>query len=399
MEATQTLTSEAGRLGIGVMSEGVAPLLSIAAETGYVSAREARAEALSRDPGFVRATDITLEAMYGNTRRGVARFREAISTGELGTYFGDVIDRVVLARYTQWIPEFRRYCKTGTFADLTRNKRQVQFGGGDELLGQVGQGGPYPTRGTTPREFTWGGAKYGADFRIFWETILADDLNGLADLPNVLASSARATEARFATALFVDANGPHASLYTVGNGNKGTAALSITSLKAAVTAMSEMVDPVSGNPIFNRPRYLVVGPGLEITAREIVESAAVTYAATAGAASPLATTNIISKLGLEVLVNPWIPLIATNATDSWFLFSEPNSGPLGPGIAAFEFDTLRGMDRPLLLQERASHQLPGGGADPRGELNAVDTGSFRVIHAMGGSRLFPQATYGSDGSA
>lgn len=399
MEATLSLTEAAAIPGVAVGAETFAPATSVAAEIALTVARESRAEALNADARFAQMTDIVLEAMYGNTRRAVGRFREAITTAELGTYFGDVIDRVVLARYQQWIPEFRRYVKTGTFSDLTRNNRQVQFGGGDEILGRVGQGGPYPVRGVTPREFAWGGYKYGADFRIFWETMLADDLNGLRDLPDVLASAARATEAKFATELFVDANGPHASLFTVGNGNKGTAALSITSLQAGITAMAEMRDPVSGNPLMNRARYLVVPPSLEITAREIVESATVTYAATAGAAVPLATANIVSKLGLEVLVNPWIPLIATVNPDSWFLFAEPNAGPLGPGLAAVEFDTLRGMDRPLLLQERASHQLPGGGADPRGELNAVDTGSYRVIHCMGGSRLFPQAAYGSDGSA
>jgi hypothetical protein len=388
--------------GVTFANEGVGSLDSLAEFDRAIRTHETREQSAEVREAYERrvgtAVEIVFEGMHGGYR-GLARFREALGTGDFPTYFGDVIDRLVLARFTEWVPPFERYIKIGSFSDLTRNRRQTQFGGGNQLLGQVGQFGPYPSRGTTSHDYEWRGAKYGADMGISWETMLADDLNGLRDLPNVLASAARSTEAQFAASLYLDSNGPHASLYTVGFGNKGTAALSLAAVAGGVAAMSGVTDPDSDVPIFNRPRFLIVAPEDEITARGIVESLSVTYAATAGAATPLVTANIISKLGLEVLVDPWIPLIATGKPNSWFLFAEPNAGPLGPGLAAAEFDRLRGMERPLLLQERARFQAVGGGADPRGELNDVDVANFRVVHAMGGGRLFPQATYGSDASA
>lgn len=385
--------------GIRWVEAGTSPLDSLDEFDRAIASQERRQRSADYERRLGVAADILYEGMYGGPR-GLTRFREALSTAEFPTYFGDVLDRMVLARFTEWIPPFERYLKIGTFSDLTRNKRRTQWRGGNQVLGRVGEFGPYPRRGQTPVDFEWMGFKYGADLGISWEAMLADDLNGLRDLPGVLASAARSSEAFEATSLHVDADGPHADLYSVGNGNLGTAALAIASLEGALTAMAGLTDPETGVPLFNRPRFLVVPPALEITARGIVESLQVTYAATAAAATPLVTSNTVSKLGLEVIVNPWIPVVASNANGdtSWFLFAEPNAGPLGPGIAAAEFDRLRGMERPLLLQRRAQFQTVGGGADPRGELSDLDAADFRVVHAMGGSRLFPQASWASNGT-
>lgn len=333
--------------------------------------------------------------------RGTYRLREALSTSEFPVYFGDVLQREVLARFTMWAKPWERYTKTGTFNDLTRKKRATQFRGGSETLQQVGENGPYPSASTSPVHFEWKGYKYGKDFPVTWETWLADDLDGLRDLPNVLATSAQAAEQELATSFYVDANGPHASLYTIQNGNVGTLPLSVTSLEDGFTAMAGFRDPVTGHPILNRPRYLVVTPEDEINARRIVESSTVTFAgATSG--MPFATNNIISTVGLEVIVDPWIRVIGSNiaaADRPWFLFSDPNSGPLGPGLAFAQLDRLRGMNGPLLLQQAGQFRALGGGDDPRGPMNDMDATNIRVIHALGGRQLFFQATYASSGTA
>lgn len=376
------------------------PLTSLQEFDAAVNRRYASGRSEAREARVATLLDIFNEAIEGN-QRGVYRLREAITTAEFPSLFGDILDRAVMARFTAWVPPFQRFVQIGDFTDLTRNKVRRQQRGGNEELSEVGEMSPYPTRGVDFAEYEWSGKKYGADFSISWESMLADNLGELRNFPALLASAARISEGMFVTRLYVDANGPHTSFYTVGNGNVGTAPLSITALEAAFTAMAQFRDPGNADvPILNRPKYLVVPPALEITARGILESPTVAYAATAGSATPLPTVNIAGRLGLELIVDPNIPVIAssTNGDTSWFLFSEPNAGPLGPGLAALEFDRLRGFTAPLLLQKRAEFTSVGGGDDPRGPLDALDASTYRVVHAFGGARLIPQATYGSTGA-
>jgi len=332
--------------------------------------------------------------------------REALRVADFPTYFGDVLDRMVLARFSEWVPPFQAFMKTGTFRDLTRTSRKTQFRGGNETLLQVGEFGPYPERGTSSTDYSWKGAKYGADFRISWETMLADDLGALTDLPGVLASAARIAEARFATGLYVDANGPHASFFTTGNTNllqsPNNPVLTITSIEQAYTLMRKMKDPVTGNPIMNGPAFLVVPPALEVTAMKVLGTPNVFYTPMGSTATPAPqpTINAVASFGLTLVVDPFIPIIAASANGdtSWFLFANPNSGPLGPGLGAMEFDRLVGMTAPLLLQRRSQFTTIGGGTDPRGPLDDLDSMTYRVVHAFGGGQLITQAAVASNGS-
>lgn len=360
-----------------------------------------RLDARKRQPGYEaklkEAADIIAKAM--KSRYGNVVLQEALRTSEFPTYFGDVLDRTLLARFTEWVPQFPAYLKIGTFTDFTRSKRITQTLGGTEPLEQVGEFGPYPERGVVQTHYGWRGAKYGADFRISWHMLLADDLGAFTDFPALLASAARQAEMRFATELYVDANGPHASLINSSNGNllTGNPPLSVESLETAYTVFNQMVDPVTGNPIMNRPAVLVVPPALEVTARKILTA---TQVQQQDSATPVVTNSIIPNFGLRLVVDPYIPIVASNAngSTSWFLFADPNNGPLGPGLAAAQFDRLRGMESPLLLQRVPAFTSVGGGADPRGPLDENESITYRVVHAFGGGQLTWQAVVGSNGS-
>lgn len=367
-----------------------------------VAARESRTQSDAYHRGLQEAAAVYARAISPNaTRTDMRVFRESLGQAEFASYFSDIIDRGTFARYQAWVPDWRKYVKIGTFGDLLRNKRRTQWGGGNQVLGRVGENGPYPQRGIEPRDFEWKGYKYGADFAASWEFILADDFDELRNLPDIMASAARNSEAFHATSLHVQSTGPNSTLYSVQNGNLGTAPLTIEALQAAITAMTQHRDPVSGVPIFNRPKYLVVPPALELVAMEILQSLTMAYAATAASAVPLPTVNVVAKFGLEIVVNPWLPLIdSTSGDTAWYLFSDPNSNPLtgAGGLAAIELDFLRGLSGPLLLVKKAQFQQVGGGEDPRGPLSDMDVASWRVIHPLGGARLFHEATYASTGA-
>jgi hypothetical protein len=342
--------------------------------------------------------EIVLDAMHGTggtLTRAERRIREAMSLPEFDSYFGDILDRQVVSRFQMWEPSITQVASIGTFRDLSRNKRRSQFRGGNGALAPVQELSEYPERGQTLVDFTWSGQKYGADFQWSWELALSDDLNGLSDLPDVLASAARHSEGRFITELYVDSSGPHASLYSVANGNLGTAALSITALENAYAAMISQVDPGDASvPMQAIPAFLVVPPQLALTARKILASE---LQQQQGSATPVPTRNIVSDLPLTLVVDPNIPLVASyaNGETSWFLFANPNASSLGPGLPAIAFDRLMGMEAPLLLRKRGQFESLAGGADPRGALSANDATAIRVVHAFGGARMHPQATYGS----
>jgi hypothetical protein len=123
----------------------------------------------------------------------------------------------------------------------------------------------------------------------------------------------------------------HANLAT-----SGTSALSATSLKAAITAMMKQVkyDAAGGSRQLNiAPRFLIIPPDLMFTARELLNSAGIVIAGTAGAVTERGTANTLNGLGITIVVDN--RLGATGVTDpftetayagtatNWFLASDP----------------------------------------------------------------------------
>lgn len=102
--------------------------------------------------------------------------------------------------------------------------------------------------------------------------------------------------------------------------NKGTTALGLTALEAAIVQMAEFVDD-QGEPLGIVPDTLVVPPALQFTARQLVQSAQI----------PGVANNDINPVQgmLDVVVSPYL----TDATD-WFLLKA------------------KGGIRPLILQKR-----------------------------------------------
>lgn len=360
---------------------------------------------ISREPSkeykakLAEHADVYSEAVYGGSYSAFRKLRESITLGDFPTYFGDLLDRQVLGRYQTWSNrDLLNIAAIGTFSDFTRDKRRYQFYGGTQRLPRVGELGPYPERDVSLEYFEWGGEKYGADMSWSWESMLSDDLNGLRELPGILAGAAITTENVFVAELIADASGPHPGLYSVANGNLGTAALTRDSLEAAIAAMLNQQDDRTGEYLRVTPRYLVVPPELELTALRI--QAETEVRTTDGTATTVAGT-ILPRYGLQVIVSPEVRSVMStaNGATSWFLFAEPNSSELGAGFPAITFERLRGMEQPVLLKRRAQFMSIGGGADPRGDLNERDAEQIRVVHAMGGARLRHYPTYASTGAA
>lgn len=329
------------------------------------------------------------------------RIKEAMTTSDFPYLFGEILDRQLLAGFKESVPVMQAVCRQGTVKDF-RYKDIYDVYGGDERLStydKIAEKGEYKASDRTDSRYRYKVQKYGRQFDISWETLINDDLDALKDTGARFARAARRGEEYFMTTLFWDADGPLDAYFSAANGGAAVAAtpLTIGNLETGVETMGAFTD-AGGEPILNRPLTLMVGPALEFTGRQILTSANKMWLADSDDVTPPAaypTTNVISKYGLKLLVNPYIPIVCTTGTiaqTTWALFSDPRECP------AAEFGRLRGHETPEIFMKASDQVRVGGGAvSPMDGDFATDNIFYKVRHCFGGCTLRGQAGYASDG--
>jgi hypothetical protein len=345
---------------------------------------------------------------------------EALSTSDFPLMFGQILDRALLANYQHTEPTYRNYVRIGSVADF-RTVYRFAINGAEATLSQVGELSEYPDAAVSESRYTYQVTKYGKKVPMSWEVLINDQLGAFDDLPRRLATSARNTEELFATKLFVDASGPHASFYTNGNKNLVNSTngavlagnnppLTIAALQDAMTILSKQTD-ADGNPIVITAVRLVVPPALRVTAMNILHATEIhiTQPGAGGVAnvqrtdsSPTATgeqrlvANNWMRSAVELDVNAFIPIVASsaNGTTTWFLFADARVGR-----PALEVGFLRGHEAPeMFMKAPNAVRLGGGAASPDDGDFDTDSVEYKVRHVLGGTRLDPKMTVASNGS-
>jgi hypothetical protein len=342
-------------------------------------------------------------------KRGTWQLREAFTTSDFPILFGDILDRQVLAEYRERIPTWEAVAKRRVVRDFRGVKLYKPLTGYGGRLEQVGELSEYPEGPDTEQATqTITVAKYGKRMGISWETLVNDDLDLIKAMPAKMARMARRTESYMATELYVDASGPHASLYTVGNANivnvaNGAAAnnppLSVAGLTDALLVFGNQQDE-DGNPIEHEAVTLVVPPALEVTANNIVAATSIELTTDGGTTDGSGTerrllaANWLSRR-VRVVVNPLIPLIAAaNGNTSWWLFASP-----GADREALVMAFLRGWEEPSVFIKSADARRVGGGeVDPMDGDFDTDAVTYKVRHVIGSARVDPKATVASNGT-
>lgn len=329
--------------------------------------------------------------------------REALTTSDFPYLFGDVLDRQVLASYKATEPVWKAFTRQSTVPRISPQVGGYRFAvtGGDQYLDIVAEKGEYLASDRNETRYSLSVDKYGRQFDISWEALINDDLGALKDTPERFARAAIRTEHRIVTGLYQDDDGTHvgnANLYdkadaTAANINAVTSLLTIASLETGIEAMAGFLD-VGGEPIMNRPKYLVVPPSLEMTARQILTSSTkmwLDYTTRAGGPINYAmpTTNVVANFGLILIVDPYLPVLdADNGLTGWYLFADPKD------IAALEFAHLKGHERPEICMKASDKVTVGGGAiSPMSGDFATDNVLYRVRLVCGGCKLDWRATY------
>lgn len=330
-------------------------------------------------------------------KKGMHYLREAMTTSDFPYLFGDILDRQVLAAYREYPTTWQNYIKRGRVRDFRTVKRFSVYGA-DQVLGSViGQKGEYPYEEINENApYSYAVAKYGRKIRFAWETMINDDLDALKDQPERLGRAARRSEEKFATQLFVDASGPHASFYTVGNKNivTGNPALSVAGLQTAMEILSQQTDE-NGEPIVIDTVELVYAPTLEVTVQNILNAITIEATEKGGTSARKLTIQNWMKTTFRPNKNPYIPIVAStaNGNTSWFLFANPDNGR-----PAAELGFLIGHEEPEVFMKTPNQTRVGGGADAMDGDFETDAIEHKVRHVFGGTRMDPKMTVGSNGS-
>lgn len=361
---------------------------------------------VNRGEGYEQKLKETIDLLSNDKKlpayKHESLIREAMTTSDFPYLFGDVMDRQMLAVYKPIEPTWRKYTKQGTVNRLYPlvGGRRFAIAGANNILAKVAEKGEYlaTTKGLTKYDVY--AYKYGAQFDISWETLLADDLGALKDTPSEFAWAALNTEHSEVVDLYAnDLNilGSHAlgDLYddsTAGEINANTRALTIANLELTVRDMMSFRD-ANGMPIRNKPKYLVVPPNLEFTARQILTSTTKYQLATGDADTlqgPFPTANVIAQVGLQLIVEEWLPIMGLSGfTDNtWYLFANPSD------IAAIEVDFLSGHEKPEICMKASDKVTVGGGAiNPLSGDFATDNIFYRVRECFGANKLDWRATF------
>lgn len=340
-------------------------------------------------------------------RRGTYLLREAMGTGDFPYLFGDILDRQVLANYNETPQVWAAYAKRGVVPDF-RSVNRFAITGSEAVLTAVPAQSEYPESSVSDVKYTYAVQKYGRRVPFSWESMINDDLDALKDIPARLGRAARRSEEKFATQLHVGPSGLNTNVYTAGNKNiinatnagAGWSAvnppLSIAALQQGMVVLANMLD-ADGEPIFVQAVTLEVPPGLEITARNILNQEQIWLDPnpSAGTAKQITIAQNWMRNRVNLSVNPYIPIVAStaNGNTSWFLHADPNAGR-----PAFEMGFLRGHESPEIFIKAPTAQSISGGADPMNGDFDTDSVEYKIRHVFGGVALDPKMTVMSNGS-
>lgn len=355
-----------------------------------------RVRSRTEDPKYkaALAEAATFVAEVFSGKRRSYQLSEAMSTSDFPLLFGDIMDRQLLAAYREWPVGISQIARSATVRDFREVKRYTVDGGG-AVLEKVKELTEYPEAALNEGEYGYRVNKYGKKLPFSWEAMINDDLDALQDSPRILAASARRSEERFITDLFVGTDGPDGTFFAAGNANvvTGNPALSIASLQTAFTVLAAQTDS-DGNPIMIDGVYLVVPPALEVTARNILNATQLEIIEAGGTTNQrLITANWMANR-TTLIVDPWIPVLATNNKNtSWFLFASPSGQR-----PALEIGRLRGHEEPaVFVKEPNARRVGGGAVDPMDGDFDLDAVEYKVRHVFGGTLMDPKMAVASQG--
>jgi hypothetical protein len=320
-------------------------------------------------------------------------FNEAMTSSDFQSWSDDMLDRNVLTEWQHQEVDFSGIAKIRRDIKDFRTIRAYKMDGGLAHPQEVAELEHFKYDMRTQSYLDYTVTKRLKGFAHSWEMTVNDDLSLLTGFPRLIAKSFRLGWQKWVTEKFVDVNGPLATFFTAGNGNRipNNPVFSYDSLIAGLGLFTKFKDS-DGNPVdLGGGVTLMVGSwDLLMEARRIKNMLTATKAS---GTHTLESNNFVAEL-FEIVYNPWIPLVAStaNGNTSWFLFKSPSVGN-----PAMELGFLRGYDTPILYKRAANAIRIGGGEDSTGDFDLGAT-DYKGLMVYGGRMVEVTSAVASNGS-
>lgn len=253
----------------------------------------------------------------GVNARGMAKQEIAVramqSTSDFPNILGDTVGRSLRAGYEASARTFTAFARQATLPDFKLTRR-VQLAGAPGLK-HVLEGAEYEQGQMGEGAEAYQVLKYGRIVAITWETIINDDLDAFARIPQAFGGSAADLESDLVYAIFNNnpAMADNTALFHADHGNLGTAAKLADALDSTkANPLAEMrklmllQKGLDGRYITVRPRYLVVPPELEEVALKVTNSGI--------QAAKAADVNVVGPTLLPIVE----PRLHDGSTTAWY---------------------------------------------------------------------------------
>jgi hypothetical protein len=280
---------------------------------------------------------------------------ESGSTSDFPNLLGNVMYRSLL-EWAKTVPDaWRQYAAIGDLTDFRPATRIVGYESEDLL--PVGEDGVYQDSKLADAAYVVQLGTYGRAFSVNRNVIINDDLGYIKQQPKRFGRAAARGIAKFVAQTLLEGNGncfDGNALFDASthhnNATTGTSAISSGNIQTGIAAM--MNQTVLGVFHTVTPKWLLVPTALQWTARQILNSAVIVAAGTAGTVTTLGNANVLQG-ALGIIIDPFLSVPA-----QYYILADPAEAPV------VDVAFLQGKQTPDLLVERPVMMNLAGGDDP-----------------------------------
>jgi hypothetical protein len=262
------------------------------------------------------------------------------STSALAAVFTTNVNSMLLAAYETAPDSTGGWCREADVADFRNNERVRMLNGG--ALQKLPRGSEAEHTEYEDAVESYKIARYASQFEIDEQDLIDDNFGGLSGfVPSDMGVAARQLrpDLVYGTLMANAAMRDSTALFHANHGNLSTtAALADSTLKAAIAAMMKQTE--GGRNLNLTPRYLIVPVALKWSAMELLNSAAVVIAGTAGSVTRASSYNSLAQEGLTIVsdsrldngvTHPATGTAHAGSNSTWFLACAPSAHTIEVG--------------------------------------------------------------------
>ena len=364
-------------------------------------------------PRQIEGAEMLDGALQGDTKAQYL-LKEGIATSDIASALSPTLNYIALKNYADQ-PKFWQDFAVRNVLDnfLAQPYYNLEFSdqsnippgySGDSFIAgalpTVSEYAPYPTISFSESSDTLQVKKSGESIQFSWESIINDNQFGMLErVPTAFGKHAAGREdAEAVKQLVTPANTLNSGLFSgqtvIAPG--ATAPLTLSNLENALDLISKQT--YNGQTVSPSTQYtLVVGPGLQKTAENILSITSISETTTVGSTTTALDRGNPVAGRIKLVVNPWLTRVASTLTDAWFLIPAPGTAEQNPPVLV---NFLRGYEAPeMWVKDSAAYQLGGGKVPERRGSFDNDDYQIRVRHTATGGLLASAGYIGTTGAA